>query len=265
MARSAGSGCSGWPGSRVRRSSARSAECADAMGPRRAERGVAAGTAARARSRSIWRCRGRRCRCRGSAGRSTRGTGRCRRPHAASARGRSRQARNRGRGPSRPRAATDGLRVRQPATAGTPATSARAAMLTALAPSITARRGVAARVTRIIPAAYSSVTARTARIATTAWPRSTPISESLVGSWPVSPAPRGDACVEAPIAPLAATVSATAPTNSHQVPAIVRSLVHSARSASLTRLSGAARPARRPGQAGVYAPMTSSPAHGGSG
>ena len=57
--------------------------------------------------------------------------------------------------------------------------------------------------------------------------------------------PPGDTCVEAAIPALAATVSATAPAISHQVPAIVRSLVHSARSASVTRLSAAARPARR--------------------
>ena len=138
--------------------------------------------------------------------------------------------------------------IRQPATAGTAVTSARPAMLTPFAPSIAPRRGIAARVTRIMPVPYSSVIARTARTAMTAWPRSRPIRESLVGSCPTPPGPPGDTCVEAASAALAATVSATAPAISHQVPAIVRSLVHSARSASVTRLSAAARLGRRTAQ-----------------
>jgi len=86
-----------------------------------------------------------------------------------------------------------------------------------------------------MPVAYSSVIAMTARTATTAWPRSTPIKESLVGSWVALPGPPVDRWVEAAIpaltATVSATVSATAPTMSHRVPEIVRSLVHSARSA----------------------------------
>jgi hypothetical protein len=79
--------------------------------------------------------------------------------------------------------------IRQPAMAGSAVTSARPAMLTALEPSITARRGVAARVARIIPVPYSSVIARIARTAMTVWPRSSPIRESLIGSW-LAPAGR---------------------------------------------------------------------------
>ena len=43
--------------------------------------------------------------------------------------------------------------------------------MTALAARTVVRRGIAARVVRIMPLLYSPLTASTARTATTAWPR----------------------------------------------------------------------------------------------
>src|SRR6266567_2651230 len=70
----------------------------------------------------------------------------------------------------------------EPRMATAPAASTRAVTAAALAASMTVLRGTAARVVRIMPVAYSPETARTATMATTAWPRSVPVRLSLVMS-----------------------------------------------------------------------------------
>ena len=59
----------------------------------------------------------------------------------------------------------------EPSTAAAPAASVTALTTAALAASTVVRRGMAARVVRIMPVPYSPVTASTATMATTAWPR----------------------------------------------------------------------------------------------
>jgi len=69
-----------------------------------------------------------------------------------------------------------------------PATRTRPVMTAALAASTVVRRGIAARVTRIMPVLYSPLIASTARIATIAWPRSTPVRLILtVSTWQTAP------------------------------------------------------------------------------
>ena len=109
-----------------------------------------------------------------------------------------------------------------------PAASVSAVTATALAPSTLSRRGIAVSVVRIMPVLYSPLIASTARMATTAWLRSMPDRATLAGSCP-QPAAWQLTAAAAP-APTAA-VSAMTASSSHQVPASVRSLVHSARSA----------------------------------
>ena len=54
--------------------------------------------------------------------------------------------------------------------------------MAALAASTVVRRGIAVRVTRIMPVPYSPPIASTARMATTAWPRSIPVRLTFAGS-----------------------------------------------------------------------------------
>ena len=133
----------------------------------------------------------------------------------------------------------------------------------ALAVSMTVLRGTAARVARIMPVAYSPVTARTAMTATTAWPTSVPVRLSWVMSGWQAAEDVQDSAAEAPA--LTATVTATTPSSSHPVPGRVRTLTHSALTALVMRPSGGAgtRPGR--GRAAAQAHSTASPAHGGSG
>ena len=67
-------------------------------------------------------------------------------------------------------------------TPAAPAASVSPATATALAPSTPRRRGMAVSVVRIMPVLYSPLIASTARMATTAWLRSTPDSAILAGS-----------------------------------------------------------------------------------
>src|SRR4029453_5832690 len=57
-----------------------------------------------------------------------------------------------------------------------------AGRMAALAARTGGRRGIAARVMRIMPVLYSLLIASTARMATTAWPRLIPVRLSLAGS-----------------------------------------------------------------------------------
>ena len=59
----------------------------------------------------------------------------------------------------------------EPSTAGMPAASVTAVTTAALAASSVIRRGMAASVVLIMPVPYSPLTASTATMATTAWPR----------------------------------------------------------------------------------------------
>ena len=70
-----------------------------------------------------------------------------------------------------------------PSTAIVPAATTRPVTTAALAVSTVDRRGIAASVVRIIPVLYSPLTTSTARMATTAWLRSTPVRLILAGSW----------------------------------------------------------------------------------
>ena len=62
-----------------------------------------------------------------------------------------------------------------------PAASTRPVTMVALAASTVTRRGIAVRVMRIMPVLYSLLITSTARMATTAWPRSIPVRLSLGG------------------------------------------------------------------------------------
>src|SRR5260370_37045249 len=68
---------------------------------------------------------------------------------------------------------------RDPATATVPAASTTPMRTAALAARTVTRRGIAVRVTRIIPVLYSPLIASTARIATIAWPAWTPVRLTL--------------------------------------------------------------------------------------
>ena len=99
-----------------------------------------------------------------------------------------------------------------------------------MAASTADRRGIAVSVMRIMPVLYSPLITSTARMATTAWPNSIPVRLSLaVSTGQAVPAGHRTAAVAAA---LTATVSATAPASSQAGPDTVRSLVHSACSAS---------------------------------
>ncbi len=132
----------------------------------------------------------------------------------------------------------------------------------ALAASTVTRPGIAASVVRIMPVLYSVLTASTATMATAAWPRSTPVRLILPGSWPQ---PAAGHRADAAAAALTATVTATTASSSQAVPGEVRSLVHSARSAALTRPSGAAGTRATARAAAAQAQSTANPAQGASG
>src|SRR5271169_746669 len=104
-----------------------------------------------------------------------------------------------------------------------PAASTRPERTAALAARTTARRGIAAKVMRIMPVLYSLLIASTATTATTAWPRSIPVRLTLAGSTRQT-TPDGQLTAAAAAAPTAA-VSATAASSSHPVLATVRVLV----------------------------------------
>ena len=63
------------------------------------------------------------------------------------------------------------MAVAESRTATVPAAAARAAVMAAFAARTAVRRRIAVRVTRIMPVLYSPLTASTATIAITAWPR----------------------------------------------------------------------------------------------
>src|SRR6266508_2678740 len=65
-----------------------------------------------------------------------------------------------------------------------PAASTSPLITAALAAKTLVRRGIAVRVRRIMPVLYSPLIARTARMATTAWPNSIPVRLILAGSTP---------------------------------------------------------------------------------
>jgi len=81
--------------------------------------------------------------------------------------------------------------------------------MAALAASTVSRRGIAARVVRIMPVLYSLLIASTARMATTAWPRSIPVRLSLAGSTAQPPDRHLVVVVLAAAAALTATVRPT--------------------------------------------------------
>jgi hypothetical protein len=91
------------------------------------------------------------------------------------------------------------------------------------------RRGIAARVMRIMPVLYSPLIASTARMATTAWPRLIPVRLILVGS---TVQPSDGQLMVAVAVVLTAAVRAMTASSSQIVPGAVRSFVHSACSAS---------------------------------
>src|SRR6266540_634139 len=103
-----------------------------------------------------------------------------------------------------------------PRTATAPAASTNPLTTTALAARTVVRRGIAARVTRIMPELYSPLIASTARMATTAWPNSMPVRLTLAGSWPQ---PAAGHVTAAAAAALRATVSAMTANSSQLVPA----------------------------------------------
>ena len=111
-----------------------------------------------------------------------------------------------------------------------PAASTRPVTRAALAASTADRRGIAARVVRIMPVLYSPLMASTARMATTAWPN------SITGEAELGRVDRADGTGRASEGAVAAaptpTVAATIAASSQAGPATVRSLVHSACSAS---------------------------------
>src|SRR5262252_5697565 len=94
-----------------------------------------------------------------------------------------------------------------PRMARVPAASVRPVTRTAFAARTVVRRGMAARVVRIMPLLYSLLIASTATTATTTWPRYTPVRLTLAGS---CPQPAAGHRVAAAAAALTATVSATA-------------------------------------------------------
>src|SRR5581483_1369669 len=135
-----------------------------------------------------------------------------------------------------------------PATPTVPEQSTTPPSTAALAASTVVRRGIAARVVRIMPVLYSSLITSTARTATTACPAQIPVTLSLATSgWQLTDSEQPAA---ASTAALTVIVSAAAASSSQQLPGAVRSLVHSActASASVTRLSCVAGESQVPGR-----------------
>ena len=116
-----------------------------------------------------------------------------------------------------------------------PAPSTTPVRVAALAASTAHRRGIAARVVRIMPVPYSPLMTSTASTATTAWPTWIPVRLILARSWLHPPEGQSTAADAAALTP---TVSTTAARHSQPVPATVRSFVHSACSVVLTRRAG---------------------------
>ena len=118
-----------------------------------------------------------------------------------------------------------------------------------MAASTADRRGIAVSVMRIMPVLYSPLITSTARMATTAWPNSIPVRLSL-GVSTGQAVPDGH-LTAAVAAALTATVSTMVPASSQAGPDTVRSLVHSACSASRMLVASTRRATDRPGWSGV--------------
>ena len=144
-----------------------------------------------------------------------------------------------------------------------PATATVAHSTAAFVASTVRRRGTAASVARIRPVPYSPPTIPTASTVTTTWPSHTPARLSFVVS---SKHPAGvgqcEVSTVAVAAAPAATVSTAVAATSHALAGSVRSLVHSACSARITRPAGSSRHAAIASAAAAYAHSTPNPAHG---